>query len=155
MPTVDNEIDAHFYELIHSLVGSGKENGKRERRGRQREAFGATHQVAPYDGKKFPEAFRFFDVRCHDLTRAGFSFLMPNRPHFSSLVAAFGSDPAVLYVEARVSRKDDVLFFPSTGRVEHVTRGQGPIRYTRPDGKIGEPRVLVGCQFVRRMEMGG
>ena len=150
MPSIDAEIDAHFYELIHQLVNS--DGDRSDRRTNPRKPFSSIHKVAPYDGLTLTQSTDFVDVCCHDLARGGFSYLSPIRPTSTSLIAAFGIPPDITCVETRVVCTADVLQFPSTGLLEKIDDPDGPIQYRGPNGEIGVPLVLVNCQFVRRLK---
>ncbi len=152
MPSVEAEIDAHFYELIHKLVTTDLSEDEPERRNHPRETFSAIHKVAPYDGKRLPQPSDFADIRCHDLARGGLSYLSANRPASTDLIVAFGVPPDITCVEARVVHMSDVLQFPSTGVLEKIDNPNEPIQYRGPNGELGVPLVLVSCQFVRRLK---
>ncbi len=143
MPSLEAEIDAHFYELIHKLVTTDSSEDQPERRGHPRETFSAIHKVAPYDGKRIPQPSDFVDVRCHDLARGGFSYLSAIRPTSTSLIIAFGVPPDITSVEARVVHMSDVLQFPSTGLLDKIDNPNEPIQYRGPNGEIGVPPGLV------------
>ncbi len=152
MPSLEAEIDAHFYELIHKLVTTDLSEDEPERRDHPREAFPSIHKVAPYDGTRLPLPTDFVDVCCRDLARGGFSYLSALRPTSTDLIVAFGVPPDITCVEARVVHMADVLQFPSTGLLEKIDNPNQPIQYRGPNGEIGVPHVLVSCQFVRRLK---
>lgn len=147
------QIDASFYQLIHQLVGpSLKQDEKAERRGRQRYRFWTRQLVAPWDGGPVPLDEEFGYVQCYDLTCAGFSFFLPAEPTYTSLVAAFGQPPTMIYVGAQVAHCARVLLHAS-GLVEHIDGARaGHVSYRSPDGQPATPLVLVGCRFVERLE---
>ena len=151
MEHLDSTIDADFYRLIHQLAGTPREDDPSERRGQHRQAFSTVQRIAPHPGPGFPPDSEFFEVRCHDLTRSGFSFFLPAPPDFTALVAAFGTPPHLIYVGAEVRHSDRVLRHPS-GLVEHVGGGAGAVAYQSVEGNIPTPLILVGCRFTRRME---
>ena len=162
MPSFEAEIDAHFYELIHTLVKvdpAEAESGDgdplpatSDRRARPRESFTSPHKVAPYDGLTTPRPEDFVDVHCHDLARGGFSYLSPLAVESTKLITAFGVPPDVTCVEARVVRTTEVLQFPSTGLLETIDDSNGPVQYRGPNGEIGVPLFLISCRFVRRLK---
>jgi hypothetical protein len=78
-------------------------------------------------------------VQGYDIDRRGFSFLLPFRPRFDRVVAAFGAAPAVIYLGAKVVRATEVLVY-----------ADGPPAGS-PD-RVGKPMVLVGCQFTERLQ---
>jgi len=144
------DVDANFYRLIHQMVGPQLRDEPAERRDGARCPFWGVQRIAPRRGLGFPGDDEFVEVRCYDLTRAGFSFFLPIRPDFDRLVAAFGTPPELIYVAADVSRCNDVLVHPS-GQVEHI---HGP-----PDQAAGQdrpsdtarPMILVFCRFTERL----
>ena len=140
MPSIEAEIDANFYRLIHKSVKSDPAEG---RRGHARESFPSLHKVAPYDGVTLPQPPDFVDVRCHDLSRGGFSYLSAIRPASTNLIVAFGVIPDITCMEARIVRAIDVIENPSTGLLERIDD---------PAGEIGVPLVLVSCRFIRRLK---
>ena len=152
MPSFEAEIDAHFYELIHKLVNSEPAEDPADRRVHPRKPFSSIQRVASYDGVTLPEPPDFIDVSCHDLARGGFSYLSPIRPTSTNLIAAFGIPPGITCVEARVVRASEVLQYPSTGLLERIDDSDGSVEYRGPNGEIGVPLVMVGCQFVRRLK---
>lgn len=145
-----SDVDANFYRLIHQMVGPQLTDEPAERRGGARRPFWGVQRIAPRRGNRFPADAEFVEVRCYDLTRAGFSFFLPIRPDFDKLVAAFGTPPELLYVAAEVSRCDDVLVYPR-GEVEHL--------HDRADEAAGQnartakarPMILVFCRFIERL----
>ena len=152
MPSIEAEIDAQFYELIYKLVNSDSADDGSDRRAHPRELFSSIHKVAPYDGLTLPQPSDFVGVHCHDLARGGFSYLSPIRPAATNLIAVFGIPPDITCMEARVVRTADVLQYPSTSLLETIGDPNAPIQYQGPNGEIGVPLVLVGCQFVRRLK---
>jgi len=151
MSNLDSEIDANFYQLIHQLAGSPRHPDQSERRGKRRQAFLVVQRIAPLGGGGFPGDSEFFQVRCHDLSEGGFSFFLPRPPEFTSLVAAFGSPPEMIYVGADVSHSANVLVHRS-GWVEQVEGRAGHVSYQGIDGDPATPMVLVGCRFTRRLQ---
>ena len=83
-------------------------NGVRE----PRHPYDVVQKVAPYDGRWFPASEEFVEVQCHDLTRAGFSFLLPRRPAFKSIVASFQGPDETLFFEAEVMQVSRALVQP-------------------------------------------
>lgn len=146
MPNLENEIDAQFYEMIHRL---SEESGTTfdERRREPRHRYQTLQKVAPYDGRWFPKDEDFAEVRCHDLTRAGFSFLLPRRPAFKSMVASFQGPDNTLYFEAEVVRVSRALIQPG-GDVQVLANGGSSVAEIRPGAT---PALLIGCHFVRRL----
>lgn len=151
MPHFTSEVDANFYRLIHTLVGSEPNDEPSERRRSMRNAFGSVQKIAPRSGPRLPEDHEFVEVRCHDLTQAGFSFFLPTRPEFSTLVAAFGTPPELIYMAAEVRHCESVLLYPS-GIVERVHGEAARTSYQSVDGETATPMILVGCRFTERLE---
>jgi hypothetical protein len=150
LPTT-SQVDAGFFQLIHRLVGPQlRANQPAERRRGMRHPFPARQRIAPRRGTDFPPDREFVEVRCYDLTRAGFSFLLPAEPGFTSLVAAFGNPSETIYVAAEVVRCESVLLYASGG-VERVVDAPG---HGDPGPEEGEatPMVLVACRFTERLE---
>ena len=147
MPSLESEIDAQFYEMIHRLSdGSGALLD--ERRREPRHAYEALQKVAPYDGNWFPGPSEFVNVLCHDLTRAGFSFLLSRRPAFKSIVACFQGPDDTLYFEAEIAQVSRALIQPD-GDVEIFGDRAPSATAIRPGAK---PALLIGCKFVRRLQ---
>lgn len=151
MENFESTIDADFYRLIHQLAATQRDDDPSERRDHPRRPFATIQRIAPHPGPGFPADSEFFEVRCHDLTQSGFSFFLPTRPDFKSLVAAFGTSPNVIWVGAEVRHCKEVLRHPS-GLVEHVGGRAGRVGYQDVEGEIPTPTILVGCRFTRRME---
>lgn len=152
MPSIDAEIDANFYELIHKLMRSDSDEGQPNRRCHPRESFSSLHKVAPYDGVNLPQPADFIGVCCHDLARGGFSYLSAIRPTSTHLIVAFGIPPDITCMEAQVVRSSDVLQYASTGLLEESGDPKDSVQYEGPNGEIGVPQFLVSCQFVRRLK---
>lgn len=144
-----SEIYANFYRLMHLLADAQKEGKPTERRRALRHPFFAVQRVAPRRGLALPKESEFVQVRCCDLNRAGFSFLIPTRPDFTSLVAAFGTPPDVIYVAAEVSHCDTVLLHPS-GAVDHLGDANQTGRQAENAG-ASTRMVRVGCRFTQRL----
>ena len=145
MPSLESEIDAQFYEMIYRLseVGGAVLD---ERRREPRRPYDVLQRVAPYDGRWFPSPDEFVDVQCHDLTRSGFSFLLPRRPAFKSIVACFQGPDETMYFEAEVVQVSRALIHPD-GEIEAV--GDRAPSAIRPGAR---PALLIGCRFVRRLQ---
>jgi hypothetical protein len=145
-----SEIDANFYRLIHQMVGPQLKDEPAERRRGLRHPFRVVQRIAPRRGPQFPEDHEFVEVRCYDLTRAGFSFFFPIRPDFKTLVAAFGTPPQWIYVGAEVARCDSVLV-RSSGEVEHIDDQADHAHGQDSRGDPASPMILVACRFVERL----
>ena len=129
-------IDTAFYELIHHLVTDSPQDESAERRDGLRNPFPSVQRIAPGHAWEVPTDTAFVEVRCHDLTQRGFSFLLPKPPDFNSLIAAFGEPPRRIYLAAAVLHWREVPPGPPE------TPGDPP----------PAPMVLVGCRFLRRVE---
>jgi hypothetical protein len=150
MPVSEGKLDAGFFNLIHQLTGTCRPQSPAERRQRPRHPFPSRQRIAVSRGPGIPDDAEFIEVRCHDLTRQGFSFLFPGRPEFTSLVAALGTPPDMIYVAAEVSHWADVLV-DSSGRVEHVGTRTARRKQANLEGQNATPMVLVGCRFSKRL----
>jgi hypothetical protein len=150
MPHVGSEIDANFYCLIHRMLATppGGQNG--DRRSQPRAPYHVAQRIAPWDGTRFPDDSEFVPVQCHDLTRAGFSFLAPVEPHFRTLVVEFGTAPDVLYLAAQVLRSVPVVCHSSGALMRKTGLDDAPLL---PDmhSETGRPMFLVGCRLTRRL----
>ena len=156
MALLESEVDAHFFNLVHELAGSreGAEDG--ERRDVTRQPFGSTQRIAPYTGPNIPPASMFSEVRCHDLTQQGFSFLLPKRPAYKKLVASFGPAKTPIYAAAQVVALSDVLV-SATGLLHKVDDSaaeglQSEEIASNPEFRDAVPMVLIHCEFTRRLE---
>jgi len=147
MPSLESEIDAQFYEMIHRL-SDGTGSLPDERRREPRHPYDVLQKVAPYDGNWFPGPGDFVNVKCHDLTRAGFSFLLPRRPAFKSIVACFQGSDDTLYFEAEIVQVSRALVQPD-GEVEVFGNRNISSEALHPGAK---PALLIGCKFVRRLQ---
>lgn len=121
---MDNALS--FAETIGEFVQAVAPKGG-ERRANQRFAYSVTQSVAFYDGKRLPTNGMFRQVRCHDLSTGGISFLWPQVPDFQQVVIRLAAARRVLYVDARV--------------VRHL-----------PVDKSNR-RFLVGCKFLDRVRI--
>ena len=148
MGLLDTEIDANFYNLVHQLAEDQRKKVQ-ERRGAERQQFVCTQRIALRRDAGVPDESEFFDVRCHDLTRQGFSFLSPRAPTFHFLVAAFGAPPETIYLSARVARSQEVLI-DSSGNVHANPDETAVSDHGSPDGL--QRMYLVGCSFLERLE---
>jgi len=150
MPHVGSEIDANFYRLIHRLLVTPRNDRNTERRSEQRADYHIVQRVAPWDGTRFPEPSEFLQVQCHDLTRAGFSFLIPAEPRFRTLVVEFGVAPDVLYLAAQVLRSVSVVCH-SSGALTRKSGLDDASPLSEKHGEKGRPMFLVGCRLTRRL----
>jgi len=118
-----------------------------ERRGRPRFPFQVIQRVARKSGAGVPDDSEFFEVRCFDLSRTGFSFLLSNPPPFDAVVAALEGSSQVTYVAGEIVHCRKVTVYPS-GQVSPLIEGDSP----KPSRHAqGTPMVLVGVRFVERL----
>jgi hypothetical protein len=150
MAAVGSEVDVVFYNLIHQLAEVPSKGGVVERRHGLRKQFLVTQRIAPGYRAEMPPDEALIEVRCYDLTRSGFSFLVPTPPDFNVLVAAFGWPPSVIYVAAEVLHCRDVLLHRS-GRVELLDNRSGQPRRESSANRSATAMVLVGCRFLQRL----
>ncbi len=141
--------DTEFYELVHQMADLLPTDEPAERRGGQREPFSSIQRIAPRDALELPADSEFVDVQCHDLTRGGFSFLLPSQPDFDQLVVALESLQGVIHVAAEVRHTADVLV-DAFGRVQRVGEHPVGVGYGEHRVQTATPMVLVGCRFVER-----
>ncbi len=145
------EVDASFFEMVHRIAGPLLDESKSERRDRDRRPFGVTQWIAPRRQAGLPDDSEFVEVKCHDLNRAGFSFLLPSRPSFTALVASFSTGAGRVYMGAEVLHCASVLVYPS-GQIEHISGRASDVSYRGPNGEKGQPMVLVGCRFAGQLQ---
>lgn len=137
------QVDANFFTLIHRVITEQAHRAPRDRRQPDRSAYQALARIALPRDEGVPPESEFFDVPCRDLTRRGFSFVLPYRPEFSKVVVCFGSPPEAIYIAARVVHCDNVVQRPD-GAIEVCDQRAGR------NGE-GKPLVLVGCEFRERL----
>ena len=117
----DDELDGAFAGCSREAVADFH-----ERRSSNRWSYPAVQPLAPYGHWGFPNAEMFQQVRCHDLSTGGVSFLLPAPPTFEFAVIGLGVAPQFQYfvVQKVYCRRSD------------STEGQ----------------YLVGCQFLQRIK---
>src|SRR5262249_16757893 len=118
--------DASFYEMVHKLIEPAEDQSEAERRGKERRAFSRVQLIAPLVDDQMPQGSAFREVKCHDLSARGFSYLTLRRPECKNLVVALGVAPDFIYLKAEVRHYSEVL---------------------RDD----QTMFLVGCLFTGRM----
>ena len=141
--------DPEFYELVHQMADLLPTGEAAERRRGRRRPFSSIQRIAPRHGLELPADSEFVDVQCHDLTRAGFSFPLPNQPDFDCLVVALESLQGVIHVAAEVRHTADVLV-DAFGRVQLVGEHTVGTGYVEHRVQTSTPMVLVGCRFTER-----
>jgi hypothetical protein len=82
--------------------------------------------IAPFSGD-LPGAESFKKVRCRDLSRGGFSYLVEDSPDYESLVVVLGNPPDLTFLVAHVEHHQPTIIDGQTGR-------------------------LVGCRFVQQVK---
>jgi hypothetical protein len=137
--------------MAHQILSQSKRPEGPERRSHRRYPFPIIQRIAPAEGAAVPAASEFFEVRYHEIGRGGFSFFMPTRPDFGSLVAALGLGEDRLHVAAEVDHCRKVRLEPS-GHVEAIEEGAADEGDSRASGV---PLFLVGCRFTGRITEAG
>ena len=99
-----------------------------ERRKHDRRPYACVQLIAPCMEGKLPDRRAFREVRCHDISPRGFSFLVEVKPDFDELVVAFGSAQSQLFLRAKV--KHISLF-----------------------GQDGRNLLKVGCEYLGRVRL--
>jgi len=141
--------DPEFYELVHQIGDLLPADETAERRRGQRQPFPSVQRIAPRSGAELPAESEFVDVQCHDLTRGGFSFLLPSQPNFDQLVVILESIHGVIHVAAEVRHTDDVLV-DAFGHVQRIGEHAIDAGYGENRIQTATPMVLVGCRFTER-----
>ena len=99
-----------------------------ERRRHGRKQFAAMQFIAPCVKGRLPTPSAFREVRCFDVSSAGFSYLTDAFPDTDSLVVEFGVPPSLIYLSARVV---------------HCTRLS----------EAGDTQYKIGCRFTGRLQL--
>ncbi len=120
--------DASFFSLAHHVLHAHR-SAIADPNQADRHRYTCLQCVAPFVDGRMPESSQFKQVRCHDLSLTGFSYLSDEPPGCEQVIVALGSGPFIL-VSARV--------------VHHS-----------PTFVEGTKSNIVGCQFVARIEAGG
>jgi PAS domain S-box-containing protein len=122
-------------ESLRSLQRSGtRKSGKsfdasrEERRQKKRFPFPYKQSLAPLVDDQMPVATAFREVRCHNLSRDGFSFWSEEIPDYNGLLVTFGNGSSMIYV---------------TAQVIHVT----------PFDDADRELFLVGCRYQGRLDL--
>jgi hypothetical protein len=128
------------YQVAHEILTSSPIPGE-ERRGAPRHPFANRQWIAPYDGSRFPDQSEFSQVRCRDLSRTGFSFVVKEKPEFTSLVVSLGDPPNHMHMAAEIVRISRVKLLGG-GHIEIIDDASED----DPDVAAGQT-LLVGCKF--------
>jgi hypothetical protein len=147
MVQLDPNGDAVLYGLVHQWLALPSKDDVTNRRSESRQPFRSRQRIAPGHDGEIPPPGAFIDVPCHDLTAAGFSFLLPAPPAFQQLIVAFGNPPDYIYFVAEVTQCTRVLWHAS-GEVQRLDSKTDPLL----SAAAARPMVLVGCRFVQRLE---
>lgn len=88
------------------------------RRSWERVPYPVLQPLGPYGSWGLPKSDMFFDVRCHDLSRGGISFFIPEPPKFQLAVIAMGrmGEPKHFFIRILYNR-------PHPGPVEEYLVG--------------------------------
>lgn len=149
MADMGSEIDAVFYRLMHRAAVAAQTDRPTERRRQKRLPYQVCQRVAPWDGQRFPDPGRFLLVPCHDLTRGGFSFLLPYRPDFQAVVVELMQLSEEIYLGADIVRVARVQI-ASGGAVKHLRPASQRFAEDEAGSGLGAMH-LVGCRFTRRL----
>ena len=84
-------------------------------------------RIAPVQAGQSPDSADFRQVRCSDVSSSGFSFTVPEEPHYEELIAEFAMSSETTYLRARV-------------------------RNRTPVGPEPESGFRVGCEFLERLD---
>ncbi|HID76184.1 MAG TPA: PAS domain S-box protein [Planctomycetaceae bacterium] len=106
--------------------GGTAETLLRERRHSPRRPYPYLQAIAYVLDGHLPALTDFFQVECHDIAGAGFSFLSSRPPQSDTLVVALGRHPRLTHLSARVIHAT---------RIEHR----------------GKPMFLIGCAYLGRV----
>ena len=98
-----------------------------DRRQSRRMSYPCSAMVANYQAPDVPAKEAFWTVRCRDLSRGGVSFYSPIKPLASSLLISLGSAHTLSCLLAC------------------------RVVYCAYVGDHGQPRYLVGCEFMERL----
>jgi hypothetical protein len=99
-----------------------------DRRATPRRPFPYLQVIAPVLDGRLPDRGMFREVRCHDISTGGFSYLSPAEPRHTEIVVAFGSTPRLIYLRTAIA---------------HVS----PIMYK------GARVFQIGCRYLDRVEI--
>ena len=141
MTEMDLNSTLKAYELAHRVLVPVPDLGENEGRRAPRYQFTVRRWIAPYDGSNYPDKSEFFPVRCRDLSRSGFSFVMSKEPEFSDLVISLRKPPNRLRVTAEVTWCRTIRLL-----------GGVRVKMTDDAKDQGDDAFLVGCRFKRRLD---
>jgi hypothetical protein len=112
-------------EKIRQLLDLKPGDAEPEQRSAERFDYPKTGQFAPWNGDGSPNGLPFFDVRFHDLSQTGVSFVVRRPPLSKYGVVRLGNPPGGTHMLVEV---------------RHATAR---------DGDVSD--YLVGCAFIRRL----
>jgi len=72
------------------------------RRSWERMPYPTLQPLGPYGSWGLPKKEMFFDVRCHDISRGGISFFLPEPPEFQLAVMALGRTGGLKHFFVRI-----------------------------------------------------
>jgi hypothetical protein len=119
----DAEVSALATQTRPDDVGKSED----DRRQSRRMSYPCSAMVANYQSPDVPPKEAFWTVRCRDLSRGGVSFYSPIKPLASALLISLGSAQTLSCLLAC------------------------RVVYCAYVGDHGQPRYLVGCEFMERL----
>lgn len=147
MTELDRRPALTAYEMAHRVLKSSPELGGKDGRRAPRYQFDVLQWIAPYDGNGLPDKSDFSPVRCRDISKTGFSFIVPERLDFPILVVSLGEPPNQMHMVAEVMYCHKVRFLG--GR--HIEMVDEEDDYD-DENVPGNRAFLVGCRFKDRVE---
>ncbi len=96
------------------------------RRSAMRIAYPFTQSIGAIGHGRLPLPREFKQVRCHDISVGGFSYIAPEPPHHKYLVVALGGGAEARQLVARIVN-------------------------CRPETRDGETQYVIGCRFIDRV----
>jgi PAS domain S-box-containing protein len=124
-----NLTEASKQQASNALGAAKAEDEKgRERRKHDRRPYSCVQLIAPCIAGNLPARKDFREVKCHDISPRGFSFLLEAKPEFDDLVVAFGAAQAQLFLRAKVKH---------ISSIHHV----------------GRIYMKVGCEYLGRVRL--
>ena len=135
------------YETAYKVLTPPPGDQEKDRRAVERHPFRFVQRIAAYDGQQRLDQLRFFPVQCHDISRRGIAFFLPDRLDFSRLVVELGSDEERMYFEAETVNSR-ILTNSSARDVNGLLSSLG--------ASGNKPKtVLIGCRFKSKLDLPG